>query len=562
MTSCWKKASFFLICNILWITPFHCQYIPGSFLVQISSPCDEGCRTEVQQLLTAEGQKVCLLSNQATIEIGTFFFEKVNCSFEEEEDDDIVEVIDFENNDSIGETTEASSIRYSREKSEEDGMNDIVTMPPSIKKTAETTELIRKTFNHEMKNQDLELLRQILSTEAIESPAAIPVGQPFVEDIVDSDENTPSFSIPTESAIIGAFASAGITVILVEQEPIIMAISDSEKSSSFEKRSGWHPDINNSNINSEGSENQSDSNELISVCILEDEAPKVGTSLWNIDIVDGGGKDDERTCVSCSNRGAGVNIWIFDSGCEPSNGGECYGYYEDVEDGGGCSDILGHGSHVGGIATDYTYMSEDYGLEGFGVATEASRSCIKILDDTGFGSSANIVAGIDYVLKNRQRDSKGDVINLSVSGPISFIVNNALKAAAGEGIYFSVAPGNDFSNACEISPASANGSGIYTVEAHDENNIRADFSNFGQFGVDCTDISAPGSSILSLGGVKSGTSMASPHVAGAIAILLSNDVDVSLNSLTSGGVRVKLKPGDPSLIIQKRSLGLVCSQNV
>lgn len=275
----------------------------------------------------------------------------------------------------------------------------------------------------------------------------------------------------------------------------------------------------------------------------------VPTSLWGVDEADGGVRkkkkkpvrDGLRTCSDTSKNGAGVNVWVLDTGCTPANGGLCEGYY-----GGSnvCQDNHGHGEHVGGTVSHETY----------GVAPAATRSCVKVLSDSGSGSYSNVIKGIGYAVENKNRFGKGDVINMSLGGPKYDPVNNAVQEARKEGIFFALAAGNSADNACNYSPASTSGGGIFTVQAHDENLNAASFTNYATKELKCTDLSAPGVAIESVGGKKSGTSMASPHVAGGCAILLSDGLKPTKKRLTANSVRIKR-----SGALRRRALGLACA---
>ncbi|PXF44651.1 Cerevisin [Gracilariopsis chorda] len=218
--------------------------------------------------------------------------------------------------------------------------------------------------------------------------------------------------------------------------------------------------------------------------------------LWGVDETDGGVdisggspvRDMLRTCSANSNNGADVNVWILDTGCQTQNGGECYSYFGRSTR---CRDRNGHGTHVGGTATDAVY----------GVAFEARRSCIKVLSDRGSGSYSTIINGIGYAVERRGQLPNGDVINMSLGGPFFEMLNVAIAEASALGVYFALAAGNEATNACRVSPASATGDRVFTVQAHDIDLNAASFTNFATSSDDCTDISAPGVDILSLGNV-------------------------------------------------------------
>lgn len=169
----------------------------------------------------------------------------------------------------------------------------------------------------------------------------------------------------------------------------------------------------------------------------------------------------------------------------------------------------GHGTHVAG-----TIGALDNTCDVVGVAPGVPLVAVRVLDNSGSGSYSGVIAGVDYVAKTAKA---GDVANMSLGGPYSKSLNDAVILAAAKGIYFSLAAGNESDDASAYSPASAEGANIYTVSAVDSNNAFAWFSNYGS-PVDCA---GPGVGVLSTkngGGTTSfsGTSMAAPHVAGLL----------------------------------------------
>jgi hypothetical protein len=168
----------------------------------------------------------------------------------------------------------------------------------------------------------------------------------------------------------------------------------------------------------------------------------------------------------------------------------------------------GHGTHVAG-----TIGAIDNSAGVVGVAAGATIVAVRVLDNSGSGFYSDIIAGVDYAADN---SAAGDVANMSLGGPPSNALDNAVLAAANEGLKFSLAAGNSDEDANGSSPARVNHANVRTVSAIDKNDCLASFSNWGNPPVD---FAAPGVGVLSTwkGGrtnTISGTSMAAPHVAG------------------------------------------------
>ncbi|WP_030144490.1 S8 family serine peptidase [Glycomyces sp. NRRL B-16210] len=210
--------------------------------------------------------------------------------------------------------------------------------------------------------------------------------------------------------------------------------------------------------------------------------------------------------------GSGVTAYIVDTGILASHSeftGRVGAGYDFVDGDSDPTDCNGHGTHVAGTVGGTTY----------GLAKQVTLVGVRVLDCSGSGTYAGVIAGIDWVAANASGPS---VANMSLGGDYSAAVNSAVDNAVLSGVTFAVAAGNEDTDACIKSPASS-GEAI-TVGASDNTDTRAYFSNYGS----CVDVFAPGVGITSAWHTSptatntiSGTSMASPHVAGAVAVYLS-----------------------------------------
>lgn len=174
-------------------------------------------------------------------------------------------------------------------------------------------------------------------------------------------------------------------------------------------------------------------------------------------------------------------------------------------------DQNGHGTHVAG-----TIAAKANTIGVVGVAAGATVVAVRVLDRRGSGSTSGVIAGVNYVAAN---GVAGDVANMSLGGSVSTSLDEAVLAAS-KSVKFALAAGNETDNANNHSPARVNGTNIYTVSAMDNTDKFASFSNFSNPPVD---FCAPGVSIYSTykdGGYAtlSGTSMATPHVAGILLL--------------------------------------------
>jgi subtilisin family serine protease len=205
--------------------------------------------------------------------------------------------------------------------------------------------------------------------------------------------------------------------------------------------------------------------------------------------------------------GSGVRAYVIDTGIRTTHtqfGGRASNVFDAF--GGNGADCNGHGTHVSGTIGGSTY----------GVAKSALLRGVRVLDCNGSGSNSGVIAGVDWVTSNHINPA---VANMSLGGGISSALDTAVNNLANSGVPIAVAAGNSNADACNTSPARA--ANAITVGATTTSDARASFSNFGT----CLDIFAPGSGILSsyftsdtATATLSGTSMASPHVAGVAAL--------------------------------------------
>lgn len=276
---------------------------------------------------------------------------------------------------------------------------------------------------------------------------------------------------------------------------------------------------------------------------------------------------DDSIGFAYNNTGEGVTIYTIDSGISPDHqefeGRASLGW--SVFPSEFPSDCVGHGTQVGSVIVGKTV----------GVAKRAKIVAVQVLGCNGEGQNSGVLEGLNWTIKNAKRPA---VINMSIGGPKSPSIDEAVKKAINDGIAVVVAAGNNNDDACLSSPSGIKEAMV--VGASTREGERAHFSNWGK----CVDIFAPGRFVISASiagrgsinknnpqagyGLASGTSLAAPLVAGIMALMLAEDTNLSpeqLNKLIvnhgrSGHIKgasiskdskiVALRSGSPNILAQ------------
>jgi len=267
-------------------------------------------------------------------------------------------------------------------------------------------------------------------------------------------------------------------------------------------------------------------------------------ATWGLDRVDArSGTDGDYNYTA---TGAGVNAYIIDTGILPTHndfGSRASTFYDAFNDGQNGVDCDGHGTHVAGTV----------GGSEYGVAKDVTLYGVRVLDCSGGGTLSSVTNGADYVAQNH---TKPAVANMSLGGGASSTIDNAVQGMINAGVTTVVAAGNSDTDACNQSPARV--ADAITVGSTTSSDSRSSFSNYGS----CVDIFAPGSNITSAWYTSnsatntiSGTSMASPHVAGGAALFLEDNPGASpsqvTNALTSTATQGAISGvnGSPNLLL-------------
>lgn len=246
------------------------------------------------------------------------------------------------------------------------------------------------------------------------------------------------------------------------------------------------------------------------------------------------------------NEAENVTAYVIDTGISATHqdfGGRVQPGHDFIDDDADATDGNGHGTFMAGII----------GGAQFGVAKGARLVPVKVLDDTGAGSTSDVIAGIDWVTANA---AKPAVANMSLGGSANTALDDAVRNSISSGVSYSVVAGSSASDANNFSPARV--PEAITVGMTDRNDCVASFSNFGS----ALDLYAPGVDItgpwigsdtatMTLSG-----SASAPHVAGGAALYLHDnpgaspaEVAAHLTSTATQGVLCNVPPGTANSLL-------------
>ncbi|MEV1010155.1 S8 family peptidase [Streptomyces sp. NPDC049881] len=255
---------------------------------------------------------------------------------------------------------------------------------------------------------------------------------------------------------------------------------------------------------------------------------------WGLDRIDQPDLPLNQSYTYPNSAGSGVTIYVVDTGIRYTHqdfGGQATFGYDAF--GGNGSDGYGHGTHVAGTAAGTRY----------GVAKNADLVSVRVLDNSGYGTTETVANGVEWVTENADGPS---VANLSLGGGPDPVIDAAVRASIASGVTYAIAAGNSYgANAANYSPARV--TEAITVASSASNDARSSFSNIGAV----VDIYAPGTGITSAWSTSdtatnniSGTSMATPHVAGVAAIYLSSNPTASPAAVRNAVVAL----GEPNTV--------------
>ncbi|MFN0300550.1 MAG: S8 family serine peptidase [Burkholderiales bacterium] len=269
-------------------------------------------------------------------------------------------------------------------------------------------------------------------------------------------------------------------------------------------------------------------------------------ATWGLDRIDQRDLPID-TRYNYAQSGRGVHAYVIDTGIRGTHSefaGRLEAGTSTINDGRGAEDCNGHGTHVAGTI----------GGTIFGVAKSVTLVPVRVLDCNGSGSTSGVLEGVDWVTQNHKKPA---VANMSLGGSISTALDMAVEKSIAAGVTYALAAGNANANACNSSPSRV--SQALTVGATTSADARSSFSNIGS----CLDLFAPGSTITSAWITSdtatraiSGTSMASPHVAGAVALELEKNPNFTpaqvaaaiVNNATTGKI-ASIGTGSPNRLL-------------